>query len=135
MGQPRYGWAKRDFALRDVVGRWEHIRPSLRVDDPHGVSTPFSPSSSTHPLPSTMSHPTSLDALPPLERQETDSSKSDLTSLTTTTTIVGEKGYAHHIDHVQVPQTIDEERDEDADGNVGVAAYEQSKQVAEIVSR
>lgn len=75
-----------------------------------------------------MSHPTSLDALPPLERQETDYSKSDAT------TIDGEKGYAHHIDHVQVPQTIDEERDEDADGNVGVAAYEQSKQVAEIVS-
>lgn len=68
---------------------------------------------------------------PVLERQETEFSKSDLASLTTATTIDNEKGYVAHVDHVQVPQTI-LESDEDEDGNVGVAAFEASKQVAEI---
>jgi hypothetical protein len=63
---------------------------------------------------------------PSLYRQESEISKSDLASIDT------EKGLIAHTEEVQVPNTIVEE-DEDEGGNVGVAAYEQSKQMAEIV--
>jgi hypothetical protein len=62
-----------------------------------------------------------------LYRQDTELSKSDFASINT------EKGLVAHNENVQVPDTISEE-DEDAEGNVGIAAYEKSKQMAEIVS-
>ena len=43
----------------------------------------------------------------------------------------GEKANVRHIDEKAIPQTILEE---DEGGNVGLAAYEQSKQMGEIVS-
>jgi hypothetical protein len=68
----------------------------------------------------------SAPAAPSLYRQDSDVSKSDYASINT------EKGLIAHTEEVQVPNTIAEE-DEDEGGNVGVAAYEQSKQMAEIV--
>jgi hypothetical protein len=64
---------------------------------------------------------------PELYRQETDFSKSDLE------TIDHEKGISAHRENINVPHAIPE-GDEDEDGNVGQAAYERSKHMAEIVS-
>lgn len=66
-------------------------------------------------------------AQPQLYRQETDVSKSDIG------TIDGEKGNYDHRETLKVPDTI-AEMDEDTGGNVGIAEYERSKQMAEIVS-
>ena len=52
---------------------------------------------------------------------------SDVSDFTTD----GEKGGVRHIDEKAIPTTITEE---DEGGNVGLAAYEQSKQMGEIVS-
>ena len=60
--------------------------------------------------------------MPVLNRQVTDASE---------WTEDGEKGNVRHIDEKNMPQTIMEE---DEGGNVGLAAYEQSKQMGEIVS-
>ena len=66
-------------------------------------------------------------AQPQLYRQETDVSKSEIG------TIDGEKGNYDHRETLKVPDTI-AEMDEDTGGNVGIAEYERSKQMAEIVS-
>jgi hypothetical protein len=52
---------------------------------------------------------------------------SDVSDFTTD----GDKGGVKHIDEKAIPDTILEE---DEGGNVGLAAYEQSKQMGEIVS-
>lgn len=67
--------------------------------------------------------------VPELHRQETEMSKSDVYSLNT------EKGMLEHREDAQIPATITEEdENENETGNVGAAAYEKSKTMAEIVS-
>jgi hypothetical protein len=62
-----------------------------------------------------------MSTLPALNRQESDTSQwTD-----------AEKEQVKHLDHSQIPQTITEE---DEGGNVGLAAYERSKEMGEIVS-
>ncbi len=63
-----------------------------------------------------------MSIVPTLDRQQ--SSTSDWTE-------GEEKGATKHVDHVNIPQTISEQ---DEGGNVGLAAYELSKQEGEIVS-
>jgi hypothetical protein len=63
---------------------------------------------------------------PTLYRQESEISKSDVDS------VDHEKGYQTHRENVNVPDAIPE-GDEDTGGNVGTAAYEKSKHMAEIV--
>jgi len=78
------------------------------------VKKGFRPSSSTY-LNFTMS------SLPQLNRQDSDTSEwTD-----------AEKNDVKHLDQTRVPQTITEE---DEGGNVGLAAYERSKELGEIVS-
>lgn len=62
-----------------------------------------------------------MSTLPTLARQESE--VSDFT-------VDNEKGGVKHIDQVAVPDTIAED---DEGPNVGMAAYEASKQMAEIV--
>lgn len=73
------------------------------------------PSSSSITINSTMS------SLPTLNRQ--DSEISEWTE--------AEKNDVKHLDQSRVPQTITEE---DEGGNVGLAAYERSKELGEVVS-
>jgi hypothetical protein len=62
-----------------------------------------------------------MSALPELNRQDSDTSQwTD-----------AEKNDVKHLDQSRVPQTITEE---DEGGNVGLAAYERSKELGEIVS-
>jgi len=63
---------------------------------------------------------------PTLYRQESEISKSDIDS------VDHEKGFQTHRENVNVPDAIPE-GDEDTGGNVGTAAYEKSKHMAEIV--
>jgi hypothetical protein len=63
---------------------------------------------------------------PALYRQESEISKSDVDS------VDQEKGYQTHRETVNVPDAIPED-EEDTGGNVGTAAYEKSKHMAEIV--
>lgn len=61
-------------------------------------------------------------SLPTLARQESESSQ---------WTTDNEKSQVKHLDQTQIPQTITEE---DEGPNVGMAAYEASKAMGEIVS-
>jgi hypothetical protein len=62
-----------------------------------------------------------VQQVPALERQISDASA--------WTEQDGEKGNVRHLDEKAIPQTITEE---DEHGNVGLAAYQQSKQMGEI---
>lgn len=64
---------------------------------------------------------------PALYRQESELSKTDASIFT-------EKGAIAHNELLAVPETISE-GDEDESGNVGLAAYEKSKNMEELVSR